>query len=159
MSKKLYCSQKTHTLAQLCLVFKNKPDFQIERRWSEAAYFMIAVTFTSNPAPQPSHADKTALSPSVLPAVYSHDTSSSFVVCLSLPDSFSFLTATGLSFICKYSYVIGKKRKKKEKQFFFLSQNKHCPQSGWLPPSVSDSALLIGQGLQREQCLLSPITG
>lgn len=63
----------------------------------------------------------------------------------------------GLSFICKYLYVIGWKKKKTV--FFFLLQNKHCPQSRRLPTSVSDSAPLIGHGLQREQCLLSPITG
>lgn len=37
---------------------------------------------------------------------------------VSLPNSLSSLTATGLSFICKYSYVIGEKKGEKKQTAF-----------------------------------------
>lgn len=72
------------------------------------AHFMIVVTFTSHPPTRSSLADKTAPSLCISPALYCHDTSSSFVSLSSTPSFF--LTATGLSFICKYSCVIGRKK-------------------------------------------------
>lgn len=124
------------------------------------AYFMIAVTFTSHPPTRSSQADKTALSLPVSPALYS-DTSSSFVVCLSFPQLPLFLdTHRAVIYMQILICDWGKKKKERKKnQFFFLSQNKHCPQSCRLPPSISDLAPLIGRGLQRERRLLSPITG
>lgn len=78
-----------------------------------AAYFMIAVTFTSHPPPRSSQADKMALSLPISPALYSHDTSSLFVIRLSLSNSISSLTATGAVIYMQILIWFAKKKGKK----------------------------------------------
>lgn len=114
---------------------------------------MIAVTFTSHPPCAAPQTDKTALSLPVSAALYAHDTSSSFVI--SLPSHTSSLTASRLSFICKYlcggrSGIRGKKRKKCFPQW----ENKHS-----LTILQVSLCYLIGHGLQTDWGLLSPIKG
>lgn len=78
------------------------------------AYFMIAVTFTSHPRPLSSQADKMALSLPISPALYSHDTSSSFVIRLSLsPQLHLCLDSHRGCHLYANTHMIGKKREKK----------------------------------------------
>lgn len=110
---------------------------------------MIAVAFTSHRLCAAPQTDETALSLPVSPALYAHDTSSSFVICLSLPSHTSSLTASRLSFICKYLW--GKEGE--EMLFSFWKTNS-------LTNLVGVPLLhLIGHGLQRDSGLLSPIMG
>lgn len=80
---------------------------------SWAAYFMIAVTFTSHSPPRSSQADKMALSLPISPALYSHDTSSLFVIRLSLSNSISSLTAPVAVIYMQILIWLGKKEERK----------------------------------------------
>lgn len=76
---------------------------------------------------------KQAPSLPVSPALYAHDTSSSFVICLSVPTAFLPWQPPGCHLYANtYMWLRKRKKKKKKegkktKQLFFLSQNKHCP--------------------------------
>lgn len=119
---------------------------------------MIAVTFTSHPPCAAPQTDKTALSLSVSPALYAHDTSSSFVICLSLPSHTSSLTAGRLSFICKYTWWATKSGDRRKRNVFLLLKNKQSHNLAGVPLLYS-SPSSIGRGLQRDWGLLSPIMG
>lgn len=108
---------------------------------------------------------KQAPSLPVSPALYAHDTSSSFVICLSVPTAFLPWQPPGCHLYAN-TYMWLRKRKKRrrrreKKQNSFSSYRKinTALQSRRHPPSLSDSAPLIGHGLRREQRLLSPIMG
>lgn len=97
------------------------------------------MTFTSRPPPSSSQADKTA--PSLLPispALYSHDTSSSFVIRLSLPNSISFLTATRAVIYMQILQWLGKNKNSSK---HFLQSFTLCSKLGstdWTwPPEVT----------------------
>lgn len=81
---------------------------------------MIGVTFTFHPLCAAPQTDKTALSLPVSPALYAHDTSSSFVICLSpqphlFPDSQQAVI---------YMQILVRKRRITA---FLLLKNKHSP--------------------------------
>lgn len=115
------------------------------------ACFMIALTFLpSHPPPGCSQADKAALPPLArlhftLMTLHLH---LSFVsLCLPPTPSLPWQSQGCHLYANTHMWVWVK-----EKQFFILSQNKHGPQSLPASPlSVSDWALLIGHGLQRER--------
>ena len=114
-------------------------------------YFIIAVTFTSQLI------KPLCLSPTIspcLPALYSHDTSSSSVVCLSpqlplIPDSHR-------SVIYMQILLCDCFKKKKRGNCFpsYRQINTACNLPGF-QLSISDSTHLIGHGLQKEQPAVS----
>lgn len=125
-----FCKFKIPLLARFGPVFWNADEkIDIFRRVTPAAQLKswlrwhLPTVLRALPHKQPK---RLSLSLHISPALCAHDTSSSSVIWLSVPKCISPLTASRLSFICKYLYVIVE-RKEEEKQVFFLLQDKHCP--------------------------------